>query len=76
MNRSMTNLIGKALRRNNRLGLQPSWGSTLLKSILLNTSLLINSNRNYENNKKMLDNKDAGRSRSSSEKQHVKDTGN
>jgi len=74
-NRSITNLIRKALRRNNRSGLQPSWGSTLPKSILSNTPLSINSNKIYKNNKKMSDNEDSVRGGSSSGKQRAKDTG-
>jgi len=73
---SIANLIHKALRRNNRSGLHPSWGSTLPKSILSNTPLSINSNKIYEKNKKMLDNEDSDRGgRSSSGRQHAKDTG-
>jgi len=74
MNRSITNLIRKALRRNNRSGLQPSWGSILPKSILSNTPLSINSNKIEENNKKMSDGEGLNHGRSSG-KQRAKDTG-
>jgi len=73
-NQSIVNLIRKALRRNHRSGLQPSWGSTLPKSILSNTPLSINSNKIYENNKKMLDNEDSVRGGSSSGRQRARDT--
>jgi len=76
MDQSIANLIRKALGRNNCSGLQPSWRSTLPKSLLSNTSLSINSNKIYERNKKMSDNKDSGRGGGSlSGQQRVKDTG-
>jgi len=59
------------------LGLQPSWGSTLPKSILSNTPLSINSNKIYENNKKISDNEDSSRGGGLlSGRQRAKDTGN
>ena len=64
-NRSIANLIRKALQRNNRSGLQPSWGSTLPKSILSNTPLSINSNKIEQNNKKMSDGEGSNHGRSS-----------
>jgi len=76
MNQSIVNLIRKTLRRNNRVSLQPSLGSTLPKSIESNTSLLINLNKMYEKNKKMTHNKDSGHGESSLGKQRAKDTGN
>jgi len=74
MNQSIVNLIHKALRWNNRSCLQPSWGSTLPKSILSNTSLSITSNKIYEKNKKMSDNEDSGCGGSSSGRQRAKYT--
>jgi len=71
-NRSIMNLIRKALRRNNQSGLQPSWGSTLPKSILSNTPLSINSNKNDKNNKKISDGEGSNHGRSSG-KQYTKD---
>jgi len=74
-NHTITNLIRKAFRRNSPSNLQPSWGSILPHSILSNTPLAINSDKNHENTKKMSDNEDSDHGGSSLGKQRAKDTG-